>query len=51
MGEKRIAYKLLVGKPDGKRPVGRPRHNWMDNTKLNLGEIGWGGGGLLTGLI
>jgi hypothetical protein len=37
MGEKRNAYRLLVGKQDGKRPLGRSRHSWMD-----LGEVGWG---------
>jgi hypothetical protein len=42
MGEKRNAYRLLVGKPEGKRPLGRPRHRWVDNIKMNLLEIGWG---------
>jgi hypothetical protein len=42
MGEKRKAYRLLVGKPDGKRPLGRPRHRWVDNVRMDLGEIGWG---------
>jgi hypothetical protein len=41
MGEKRNAYKLLVAKPEGKRPLGRPRHKWMDNIKMNLLELGW----------
>jgi hypothetical protein len=36
MGEKRNAYRLLVGKPEGKRPLGRPRHRWVDNTKMDL---------------
>jgi hypothetical protein len=40
MGEKSSAYTLLVGKPGGKRPLGRPRLRWMDNIKLDLGEIG-----------
>jgi hypothetical protein len=39
MGEKRNVYKLLVGKPEGKRPLGRPRHRWMDNIKMDLLEI------------
>jgi hypothetical protein len=39
MGEKRKAYRLLVGKPKGKRPLGRPTRRWVDN---NLGEVGWG---------
>jgi hypothetical protein len=43
MGEKRNAYKLLVGKPEGKRPLGRPRRRWMDDMKMDLLEIGWGG--------
>jgi hypothetical protein len=38
-GEKRNAYRLLVGKPEGKRPVGRPRHRWVDNIKICLVEI------------
>jgi hypothetical protein len=42
MGEKRNAYRLLVGKPDGKRPLGRPRRRWMDNIRTDLGEVGWG---------
>jgi hypothetical protein len=40
MGEKRNVYRLLVGKPEGKRPLGRPRRRWMDNTKMGLLEIG-----------
>jgi hypothetical protein len=40
MGEKRNIYRLLVGKPEGKRPLGRPRHRWMDNIKMALLEIG-----------
>jgi hypothetical protein len=43
MSEKRNGYsRLLVGKPEGRRPPGRPRHRWVDNIKMNLGEIGWG---------
>jgi hypothetical protein len=42
-GEKRNAYRLLVGKPEGKRPLGRPRCRWVDNIKMDLLEIGWGG--------
>jgi hypothetical protein len=41
MGEKRNAYGLLVGKPEGKRPLGRPRRRWVDNIRINLGEVGW----------
>jgi hypothetical protein len=41
MGEKRTAYRLLVGKPEGKRPLGRPRCRWVDNIRINLGEVGW----------
>jgi hypothetical protein len=40
MGEKRNVYRLLVGKPEGKRPLGRPRCRWIDNIKINLLEIG-----------
>jgi hypothetical protein len=43
MGEKRNAYRLLVGKPEGKRPLGRPKRMWVDNNKI--------GGGVLTGLV
>jgi hypothetical protein len=42
MGEKRDAYRLLVGKPEGKRPPGRPRRRWVDNIRMDLGEVGWG---------
>jgi hypothetical protein len=40
MGEKRNVYRLLVGKPEGKRPLGRPRRRWVDNIKVDLIEIG-----------
>jgi hypothetical protein len=40
MGEKRNVYMLLVGKPEGKRPLGRPRHRWVDNIKMDSLEIG-----------
>jgi hypothetical protein len=42
MGEKRNVYRLLLGKPEGKRPLGRPRHGWVDNIKIDLVEIGLG---------
>jgi hypothetical protein len=46
MGEKRKAYRLLVGKPEVKRPLGRPRHRWVDNIRmelllLGLGDMDW----------
>jgi hypothetical protein len=41
-GEKRNAYRVLVGKPEGKRPLGRPRRRWVDNIRMDLGEVGWG---------
>jgi len=40
MGEKRGVYRVLVGKPDGKRPLGRPRRRWDDNVKMDLQEVG-----------
>jgi hypothetical protein len=43
MGEKRNAYRLLVGKPEGKKPLGRPRLRWVNNIKMDLLETGWGG--------
>jgi hypothetical protein len=42
MGEKRNAYRLLVGKPEGQRPLGRPRRRWVDNDRMDLREVGWG---------
>jgi hypothetical protein len=42
MREKRNAYRILVGKPEGKRPLGRLRHRWEDNIEMDLREIGWG---------
>jgi hypothetical protein len=58
MGEKRGAYRILVGRPEGRRPLGRPRRRWEDNIKMDLEEVRWGmdwielaqdrdGGGLL----
>jgi hypothetical protein len=41
MGEKRNAYRLFVGKPGGRRPLGRPRRRWVDNIMMDLGEVGW----------
>jgi hypothetical protein len=43
MGRKKNTRRILVGKPEGKRSLGRPRHRWVDNIKINLGEIGWVG--------
>jgi hypothetical protein len=42
IGEKRNAYRLLVGKPEGKRTLGRPSRRWVDNIRMDLGEMGWG---------
>jgi hypothetical protein len=41
MGEKRKAYRLLVGKPEARRPLGRPRRRWLDNIRMDLIEVGW----------
>jgi hypothetical protein len=38
-----LAYRILVGKPEGKRPLGRPRRRWVDNIKMNFRETGWDG--------
>jgi hypothetical protein len=42
MEEKRSACRLLVGKPEGRRPLGRPRRRWLDNIRMDLVEVGWG---------
>ena len=42
MGEERRAYRVLVGKPEGKRPLGRPRRRWVDNIRMDLQEVGCG---------
>jgi hypothetical protein len=46
MGEKRGAYRILVGRPEGRRPLERPRHRWEDNITMYLQEVGWGGHGV-----
>jgi hypothetical protein len=51
MGEERIVYKVLVGKPEGKRPLGRPRCRWEDRIRMNLREIGLGCGLDSTGSV
>jgi hypothetical protein len=43
MGATWNAYRILVGKPEGKRPLGRPRRRWVDNIKMDLREVGWDG--------
>jgi len=43
MREGRGVYRVLMGKREGKRPLGRPRHRWENNIKMNLKEVGWGG--------
>jgi hypothetical protein len=43
IGEKRTAYRILVGNPEGKIPLGRPRRRWVDDIKIDLREIGWDG--------
>jgi hypothetical protein len=42
MEEKGDTYRLLMGKPEGKRPLGGPRRRWMDNIRMDLVEVGWG---------
>jgi len=42
IGEERGLYRVLVGKPEGRRPLGRPRPRWVDNIKMDLQEVGWG---------
>jgi hypothetical protein len=44
MEERRGAYRALVGKPEGRRPLGRPRRRWEDNIRMDLREVGLGGG-------
>jgi hypothetical protein len=41
MGKMRNAYRILVGKPEGMRPFGRPRHEWEDESRIDLREVGW----------
>jgi hypothetical protein len=41
-GEKRNGYRSLVGKPEGRRPLGKPRRRWVDNIRMDLVEVGWG---------
>jgi hypothetical protein len=41
--EMRGVYRVLVGRPEGERPLGRPRHSWECNIKMELQEVGWGG--------
>jgi hypothetical protein len=43
MGKKRNTCRLLLGKPEGTRPLRRPRHRWVNNIRMNLGEMVWGG--------
>jgi hypothetical protein len=43
MGEERVVYRVLVGKPEGKRPLGRPKRRWEGNIKMDLQEVGFGG--------
>jgi hypothetical protein len=43
IGEGRSAYKILVGRPEGRRPLGRLRRRWENNIKMDLQEVGWGG--------
>ena len=47
MGEGRVVHRVLVGKPEGRRPLGRPRRRWEDNIRLDLREVGGGGDWLM----
>jgi hypothetical protein len=51
MGKERVMYKVLVGKPEGKRPLGRLRHGWEDGIRMDLREIGWWAWSRLTWLM
>jgi len=42
MWDRRVAYRVLMGKPEGKRSLGRPRHRWDDNIKMGLQQVEWG---------
>jgi hypothetical protein len=42
-GKEKTAYRILVGKPERKRPLGRPRRRWVNNIKIDLSELGWDG--------
>jgi hypothetical protein len=42
MGERSVAYRALAGKPQGRKPLGRPRRGWEDNVKMDFREVGWG---------
>jgi hypothetical protein len=42
MNREKNAYRLLVGKPEGNKPLGRPRQRWVDNIRMGLGDVGWG---------
>jgi hypothetical protein len=46
MGNRRGVYRVLIGEPEGKRLLGRPRHRWEDNIKMDLEEVEWGSHGL-----
>ena len=50
MGDRKGVYRVMVGKPEEKRQLGRPSHRWEDNIKMDLQEVCWGGG-VWTGLI
>jgi len=49
MGDRNVSNRVLVVKPEGKRPLGRPRPRWEDNIKMHLHEVGWGQGLDLSG--
>jgi hypothetical protein len=47
-GEERDAFRLLLGRPEGRRPLGRPGRRWVDNIRMDIGDLGWGD---VTGLV
>jgi len=47
LGDRRSVCKVLVGKPEGKKPLGKTRYTWKDNINIDVQDVGWGGGGMV----